>query len=151
MYRIIENVLNLCEFALQSNKLKEKIEDQTTEIFKHACKIIGYGNKYPRSVNHWAVELGNFLRVCNIKSKRNNKILPWNEIYKIMLSVYSDVKEFSYITGSLYSKYGYSDYKNSEIYEKIKHVLPDLIKYVCSLNDDDNINPDAILQIINNV
>ena len=68
-----------------------------------------------------------------------------------MLSVYSNVKEFSYITGSLYSKYGYSDYKNSEIYEKIKHVLPDLIKYVCSLNDDDNINPNAILQIINNV
>ncbi len=147
MYRIIENVLNLCELARRNNKLKEKIEDQTEEIFKHLYKVIAFGNKYPEQLIHWAKEINGLLQVCKIKSKRNNKILPVEEILEEMMSVYSDLFEFSTIPEELASKYGYSDMTDRDVFKQIKKILPKLIEYIQSLKEK-RANLDIILQII---
>lgn len=128
--------------------LKEKIKDRTPIIFSHLYKIIGFGKQNPQTIHHWCAELGGFLKICNMKIKNKNKVIDDNSLTNTMFEVYSDVKEFTSLGGELYSKYGYSDLKDSEIYQKIKQVLSELIKYIQELNEDERVNPYHIEKLI---
>lgn len=133
--------------AIPIKQLKERIQDRTPIIFEHMYKIIGFGEEYS-TVHHWCAELGGFLKICNIKIKTNNKVLSPYIITDMMIEVYDDVKEFSSIGGELYSEYGYSKYKDSEIYGRLKRKLPKVIEYIQGLKEDERCNPDTILELI---
>lgn len=136
------------EFTMPIKQLKERIQDRTPIIFEHMYKIIGFGEEYKSTVHHWCAELGGFLKICNIKVKNTNKVLSPYIITDMMIEVYDDVKEFSSIGGELYSEYGYSKYKDSEIYGRVKRRLPKVIEYIQGLKEDERCNPNTILELI---
>lgn len=146
---LLEKMDELKEHADPRGVLIDIVRNKTEIIFTHLYKIYGFGEYYPDTVHHWCAEVaGHLISFVYKQYKHSHKYMPIKDIIDAMKSKYVDVREFSSIGGELYSEYGYSKHKDSEMYKFVFEVIPPLVEYLRSLEEDEKPNIEVVEKLI---